>query len=88
MNLIKTAVDQLGGITSFTKALNGLIERPVTYQAVRKWIARGRLPRTEWTGETNYSIAIESITSGCVSRDQLLQFADRSPELAQQKEIA
>ncbi|ENH6337830.1 hypothetical protein ABWH74_001126 [Burkholderia vietnamiensis] len=83
MNLIETAVAHVGGITAFTKALNEHIERPVTYQAVRKWIAKGRLPRTEWTGETNYSAAIESITSGAVPRLRLLHFLD---EPTQQKE--
>ena len=72
MNLIETAVADAGGLTAFTRALNERIERPVTYQAVRKWIAKGRLPRTEWTGETNYSAAIESITDGRVPRCSLL----------------
>lgn len=26
-----------------------------TYQAIRKWEAQGRLPRTEWSGETDYA---------------------------------
>lgn len=30
----------------------------VTYQAVRKWEANGKLPRTEYTGETNYAMRI------------------------------
>lgn len=33
----------------------------VTYQAVRKWEKAGRLPRTEWTGETNYADSILSL---------------------------
>lgn len=32
----------------------------VTYQAVRKWEAAGRLPRTEWTGETDYASRIST----------------------------
>lgn len=32
----------------------------VTYQALKKWESRGRLPRTEWTGETNYAAAISA----------------------------
>lgn len=76
MNLIETAVADVGGLTAFTKALNERIERPVTYQAVRKWIAKGRLPRTEWTGETNYSAAIELMTAGRVLRSSLLTFTD------------
>lgn len=44
----------------------------VTVQAVTKWKARKRLPRTEWTGETNYSAQIEALTESRVTREQLL----------------
>ncbi|WP_414446839.1 hypothetical protein AB4851_08650 [Burkholderia sp. 22PA0099] len=73
MNLIESAVADAGGITAFTKALNARIPRPVTYQAVRKWVAKGRLPRTDWTGETNYAGAIEAMTRGKVARAALLE---------------
>lgn len=44
----------------------------VTVQAVTKWKARKRLPRTEWTGETNYAGQIEALTESHVTREQLL----------------
>jgi len=44
----------------------------VSYQAVRKWEKMGRLPRTEWLGETSHAKNIERITKGKVTRDQLL----------------
>ena len=44
----------------------------VTYQALRKWESRGRLPRTEWTGETHYATIIERETGGEITRDALL----------------
>lgn len=44
----------------------------VTRRAVIKWVAAGHLPRTEWTGETEYADAIERLTEGKVTRDQLL----------------
>ena len=44
----------------------------VTYQAVRKWQKAGRLPRTEWTGETQYATTIESLTNRRVTRCELL----------------
>jgi hypothetical protein len=44
----------------------------VTYQAVRKWEVRGRLPRTEWTGETVYAEKIEQATNGQISKVMLL----------------
>lgn len=64
-NLISQAIEIVG--LAKLAALLG-----VSYQAVRKWEAAGRLPRTEWTGETNYSAAIEDATDGKVSRTQLL----------------
>ena len=30
------------------------------------------MPRTEWTGETDYSQTIQRLTAGAVSRDMLL----------------
>jgi hypothetical protein len=37
-----------------------------------KWRTKGRLPRTEWTGETNYASLIAAATGGRVTRDELL----------------
>ncbi len=51
-------------------------ELGVTHQAVRKWEAAGRMPRTEWTGETAYCAAIARLTAerpeGAVTREMLL----------------
>lgn len=44
----------------------------VSYQAVRKWQRTGRLPRTEWTGETNYAERIARAMNGTVTRAALL----------------
>lgn len=33
----------------------------VSYQALRKWERAGRLPRTEWTGETTYAKKIAAV---------------------------
>ncbi len=55
MNDIKNPNDLKG----YVKAAGGIREVSVacevTYEAVRKWVAAGRLPRTDWTGETNYA---------------------------------
>lgn len=64
-NLITEAVNVVG-----LKKL--ATELGVTYQAIRKWEKAGRLPRTEWTGETNYSAKIEQLTDGAITRDRLL----------------
>lgn len=57
-------------VTNFIrKAVDGTSRRKVaeacnvSVRAVRKWEAAGRLPRTEWTGETNYGQRIEELTS-------------------------
>jgi len=54
-------------------------ELGITYQAVRKWQTRGRMPRTEWTGETDYARRIERLTGGKVTAVELLE---ASPEVA------
>jgi transcriptional regulator with XRE-family HTH domain len=64
-NLISKAVE-IVGLAELARRLG------VTYQAIRKWEAKGRLPRTEWTGETNYSTLIEVATEGRVTRSALL----------------
>jgi hypothetical protein len=54
------------GLSELAKALT------VSYQAIRKWEAAGRLPRTEWTGETSYAQRMSALTGGEVSVDALL----------------
>jgi hypothetical protein len=59
------AVDQLG-LTALARLCG------VSHQAVRKWQKAGRMPRTEWTGETAYSTAIEQALAGAITRAELL----------------
>ncbi|HXC38459.1 MAG TPA: hypothetical protein VN667_05890 [Burkholderiales bacterium] len=44
-----------------------------THQALRKWQRAGRMPRTEWTGETDYAKRIERLCDGTPSAEQLLK---------------
>jgi hypothetical protein len=53
----------------FTRLLR---ELGVSRQAVFKWLQAGRMPRTEWTGETTYSETIEVLTAGAVTKAMLL----------------
>lgn len=64
-NLITKAID-IVGLQKLAVACG------VSHQAVRKWERQGRLPRTEWTGETDYSAKIETATDGVVKKSDLL----------------
>lgn len=67
-NLITRAIE-IAGLQQVAAACG------VSYQAVRKWEASGRLPRTEWTGESRHAEAIERATGGQVSRERLLDLS-------------
>ena len=64
-NLISKAIE-IVGICKLATACG------VRYQSIYKWEAKGRVPRTDWTGETDYASRIEEATKGVVTRDQLL----------------
>lgn len=68
-------VQLAGGPVALTRELNKRLPRPVTYQAVLKWVRAGRLPRTEWTGETAYAQALSDAVGGQITREQLLAAA-------------
>lgn len=71
-----TPLDEALKIVGPTALARGL---GLTPKAVRKWKAAGRLPRTEWTGETQYAAAIERLTGGQVAAARLLQPWPRPP---------
>ena len=66
-NLISKAIS-IVGIYRLGKACG------IAYQSIYRWERNGRLPRTEWTGETNYAAIIEAETHGQITREQLLNF--------------
>ena len=63
-NYLEMAIKQCG-IQRIAAALG------VTYPAVHKWRRMG-MPRTEWTGETNYAKKIEALTDGAITAKNLL----------------
>lgn len=64
MSSIETAVER-AGLRAIADACG------VSYQAVQRWVRNGALPRTEWTGETNYAEAIAAIPAADVTVDDL-----------------
>ena len=57
MSNLKDFIDIAGGVPAVAKAC-GISDR-----AVYKWLATCSLPRTEYTGETNYAEAITTLAS-------------------------
>ena len=66
MTPLEKAIRFLGGYSATSRVCG------VAYQVVVNWVRRGRLPRTEWTGETDYSARIEKALAGAVTREELL----------------
>lgn len=60
------AIDLAGGQTAIANIVG------LTPQAIQKWVANGCLPRTEWTGETNYAELIADHLAPQISREELL----------------
>lgn len=75
MNTVVIAIDKareiLGSFAAIGEVCGGPSGKPLTGKAVEKWRKRGRLPRTEYTGETQYSELIEAATGGRVLRSEL-----------------
>ena len=44
----------------------------VSQRAIYKWMDNGKLPRTEYTGETNYAEKIALASNGLFSADAIL----------------
>jgi hypothetical protein len=47
----------------------------ISVQALQKWESAGRLPRSEFSGETEYSEIIERETDGEVTAEELLRWS-------------
>ncbi|WP_138438551.1 helix-turn-helix domain-containing protein [Marinobacter alexandrii] len=66
MNVLKKAIDQIPGkVPAAAKACG------VSVRAVYKWVDRGMLPRTEYTGETDYASKLAEESGGAFEADWL-----------------
>ncbi|MBW5818894.1 hypothetical protein ACVSUJ_22640 [Yersinia enterocolitica] len=70
MNPVQIAVNAVGGQTAAAK-LCGL-----SVVAVHKWTVKGALPRTEYTGKTNYSKLLADASNGKFTVEWLLHAAN------------
>ena len=63
---LEKAIDLAGGQTAIANIVG------LTPQAIQKWVANGCLPRTEWTGETDYATQIAEHLAPNITRDELM----------------
>src|SRR5260221_5176244 len=76
---VELVFELLGGPTGVLRALRGQgIDKIKTAWAVNKWLRQGRLPRTEYTGETKYADALSRAVGGRVSSEALLALGRRA----------
>ncbi|SIR83900.1 hypothetical protein SAMN05216509_5319 [Pseudomonas sp. B10] len=57
MNAISIAIESAGG------PIAAAIACSISRQSIDKWLAKGSLPRTEYTGETSYAVSIAALAS-------------------------
>lgn len=58
MHSLRELFEKAGGIEASAKACG------ISSRALYKWASRNSLPRTEYTGETNYSEALAALVKG------------------------
>lgn len=72
MSALKDAITKAGGIGRASKACE------VSPRAIYKWLASGCLPRTDYTGETNYAQRLAAAAAGEFTAEWLL--AEAAPK--------
>lgn len=77
-NIVERAVYLAGGPRKVAAEFG--LSRP----AVDKWIKQGFLPRTEWTGETNYAETLAAMSCGAVTQAALLAAKPRRKQGAEE----
>ncbi|CDG90084.1 hypothetical protein [Xenorhabdus bovienii] len=75
MNPIEIAIQAVGGRATAAKICGR------SRVAIHKWIQNGCLPRTEYTGKTNYSRKLAEHSNGKLSEEWLLREANPDREL-------
>jgi DNA-binding transcriptional regulator YdaS (Cro superfamily) len=70
---LENAFHRCGGPYAISKVCG------VSNTTALRWKKRGKLPRTEWTGETHYAEAIEAATHGAITKAELLSYVPPQP---------
>ena len=70
MNEVKKAIKAVGGPAKAAE----ICQSSVT--AIQKWQSKGCLPRTEYTGKTNYAELLSNHSNGSVIASELLEKAN------------
>lgn len=65
MTILKTVINDCGGPTKVAPLLG------ISVRGLYKWLASGCLPRTEYSGETNYADALANASEGKWSADEI-----------------
>lgn len=67
MHTLKDAIEAAGGVSSVASGIH------ITERAIYKWLTKGRLPRSEYTGESLYSQKIAELSKGKFTKEQILK---------------
>lgn len=70
MNPMQKAIAAVGGRTIAANLLG------ISYVAIRKMEEKGALPRTDYTGETNYAQTLANNSQGQISKEWLMDKAN------------
>ncbi|MEZ2746331.1 hypothetical protein ACBQ16_14135 [Halopseudomonas bauzanensis] len=72
MTALKHAIKEAGGPAKAAEVCG------ISSRAIYKWLASGHLPRTEYTGETDYAQRLANASKGAFTADWLLEKASPS----------
>ncbi len=69
MSALRQAIDKLGGVTECARICG------ISTRGIYKWLHRGFLPRTEFTGETQHARRMAAASGGAFTEAWLLEHA-------------
>lgn len=70
MSALKKAIANIGGVAKASSVCG------VSQRAIYKWLAAESLPRTDYTGETDYAHRLAAVSGGQFTAQWLLDMAN------------